>query len=55
MFKPKEYQETTLARLSAYLETARFDGAKVAFDVAPREVPKPWNKAYAPLAQRIAF
>lgn len=50
MFKAKEYQETTLKRLAAFLEAARFDGPKAAFDATPREVPKPWNKPYAPLA-----
>ena len=40
MFKPKEYQETTLKRLADYLEAAQFDGARVAFDASPREVPK---------------
>ena len=49
MFKPKEYQETTMNRLAAYLEAARFDGPRVAFNATPREVPKPWNKDYAPL------
>ena len=50
MFKAKAYQEETLNRLAAFLEAARFDGPKVAFDAAAREVPKPWNKPYAPLA-----
>jgi type III restriction enzyme len=49
MFKPKTYQEETLNRLRAYLEAARFDGPRAAFDAAPRAVPKPWNKPYAPL------
>jgi len=49
MFKPKEYQETTLNVLAGYLEAARFDGPRAAFDATPREVPKPWNKPYAPL------
>jgi type III restriction enzyme len=51
MFKAKAYQEETLNRLAAYLESARFDGAKAAFDAATREVPKPWNKPYVALAQ----
>jgi type III restriction enzyme len=49
MFKPKTYQEETLNRLAAFLEAARFDGPRAAFDAAPRAVPKPWNKPYAPL------
>ncbi|MCX6995737.1 MAG: DEAD/DEAH box helicase family protein, partial [Kiritimatiellaeota bacterium] len=49
MFKPKPYQEETINCLAAYLEASRFDGPKAAFDATPREVPKPWNKSYAPL------
>ena len=40
MFKPKEYQKTTLQRLATYLEAARFDGPRAAFDATSREVPK---------------
>ncbi|MEW6355511.1 MAG: DEAD/DEAH box helicase family protein [Planctomycetota bacterium] len=49
MFKPKPYQEETIQKLADYLESARFDGAKAAFDAAPRSVPAPWRKPYKPL------
>jgi type III restriction enzyme len=49
MFKPKAYQEETLNRLASFLESARFEGPRAAFDAASREVPKPWNKPYLPL------
>lgn len=49
MFEPKEYQKETMKRLADYLEAARFDGARAAFDATTREVPSPWNKAYLPL------
>jgi type III restriction enzyme len=52
MFKPKAYQEETLSKLAACLESARFEsenGARKAFDAVAREVPKPWNKPYVHL------
>jgi len=49
MFKPKPYQEETIRKLAEFLEVARFDGPRAAFDAAPRNVPTPWRKAYVPL------
>ncbi len=49
MFKPKPYQQEALERLTAYLESARYDGAGKAFDEMEREVPTPWRKPYSPL------
>lgn len=50
MFKPKPYQQETIRYLTEYLEAARFDGPKIAFDKRPRGVPSPWQKSYKPLA-----
>jgi len=50
MFEAKPYQKTTIAKLTEFLEAARFDGPKAAFDGIKREVPEDWRKSYEPLA-----
>ena len=49
MFEAKPYQKTTIKKLAEFLEAARFDGPKAAFDGMKREVPEDWRKSYEPL------
>src|SRR5436189_6467659 len=49
MFEPKLYLKKTIAKLAEFLEAARFDGPKAAFDGIKREVPEDWRKSYSPL------
>lgn len=49
MFTPKKFQQTALQELADFLERARFDGPKKAFDYPERKIPAPWNKPYVPL------
>jgi type III restriction enzyme len=50
MFKPKPYQEDTIEKITGFLESARFEGPKVAFDSTARIVPDPWSRmSYVPL------
>jgi len=49
MFEPKPFQKTTIAKLSEFLEAARFGDPKEAFNEMARQVPDEWRKSYAPL------
>src|ERR1039458_3270001 len=49
MFEPKPFQKETIRKLADFLEAARFDGPRAAFENAPKEVPSEWRKPYVPL------
>jgi type III restriction enzyme len=49
MFEPKPFQKETIKKLAGFLEAARFDGPRAAFENAPKEVPSEWRKPYVPL------
>ena len=49
MFTPKKFQKTALKQLADFLEAARFDGPRKAFEDPARKIPVPWNKPYVPL------
>ena len=49
MFEPKPFQKETIKKLAGFLEAARFDGPRAAFESAPKEVPSEWRKPYVPL------
>jgi type III restriction enzyme len=49
MFEPKPFQKETINKLAGFLEAARFDGPRAAFENTPKEVPSEWRKPYVPL------
>ena len=49
MFEPKPFQKETIRKLAGFLEAARFDGPRAAFESLPKEVPSEWRKPYVPL------
>ena len=49
MFEPKPYQTATIDKLAEFLDAARFDDVKQAFNDTPRLVPDEWRKSYVPM------
>jgi len=43
MFEPKPFQKETIRKLAGFLEAARFDGPRAAFENTPKAVPSEWR------------
>jgi hypothetical protein len=49
VFELKPFQKETIKKLADFLEAARFDGRRTAFENTPKEVPSEWRKSYVTL------